>query len=81
MPCICTFEDDDSHDGPDGPEISYPPPSRLVHINLLLGAKRRRLVGSVSRDLHRRGELYTSDIILSMIIAMVGPAPLSSNVK
>ena len=33
MPDASIFQDDD----PDGPEISYPPPSRLVHIKISCG--------------------------------------------
>ena len=35
MPRTATFQDD----GPDDPEISYPPPSRLVHIKLASGCE------------------------------------------
>jgi hypothetical protein len=37
MPCTSTFQDDD---GPNGSEVSYPPPpSRLVHIKLASGCE------------------------------------------
>jgi hypothetical protein len=36
MPSTTTFQDDDS---PDGHEVSYPPPSRLVHIKLTSGCE------------------------------------------
>ena len=36
MPCTSNFQDDNL----DGPEISYPPPSRLVHIKLAGGCER-----------------------------------------
>jgi len=36
MPCTCPFQVDD---GSDGPEVSYPPPSRLVHIKLASGCE------------------------------------------
>jgi hypothetical protein len=40
MPSISTTHDGDSPDGPDGPEISYPPPpSRLEHIILAPGCE------------------------------------------
>ena len=35
MPCTSTSQDDD----PNGPEISYPPPGRLVHIKLTSGCE------------------------------------------
>jgi hypothetical protein len=36
MPSTDTFED---NGGPDGPEVSYPPPGRLVHIKLASGCE------------------------------------------
>ncbi len=44
MPDIDTFQGD----GPDRPEISYPPPSRLVHIKLAFGS-RAEMVGWIRK--------------------------------
>jgi hypothetical protein len=39
MPSTTTFQDDGDPDSHDGPEVLYPPPSRLVHIKLASGCE------------------------------------------